>query len=119
MTGTIYITIYTASIPNSVTYKLSLYDKYMSSSDYSRSVYLSQSFGRTASYTLVQPTSINWRRQTFKEFRGSNGPIRIIFNHNYQYVYDYDTNSNSDAILVYYPGGISSSYTYACFLKEY
>ena len=119
MTGTIYITIYTASVPNSVTYKLTLYDKYLSGSDYSKSVYLSATFSRTASYTVLQPTAIKWRKQVFKEFRSSSGPIRIILNHNYQYVYDYDTNSNSDAILVYYPGGISSSYTYMCFLKEY
>ena len=119
MSGTMYITLYTSSVPSSVTYKLTLYDKYLSGSDYSRSVYLSQSFSRTSSSTLVQPTSIKWRRQTYKEFRTSNGPIRIILNHNYQYVYDSDTSANSDAILVYYPGGISSSYSYVCFLKEY
>lgn len=34
-------------------------------------------------------------------------------------MYDYETINNSDAIAIYYPGGISSSYTYSCFIKEY
>ena len=67
MTGTLYITLYTSSVPSSVTYQLSLYDKYISGSDYARSVYVSQSWSRTASgYNLVQPTSIRWRRQVYK-----------------------------------------------------
>ena len=120
MSGTLYITIYTGSIPSSTTYTFTHYDRYFSSSDYSRSVHASSSFSRSSSYTLVQPTSISWRRQTFKEFRTTNGPIRLIFNHNYQYVYDYETIDNSDGIAVYYPGGaISSAYNYACFIKEY
>lgn len=119
MSGYLYITLHTASVPTSTNYRLHLYDKYLGSSDYSRSAYTSQSFSRTTSYSVVQPTAIQWRRQVFKEFRTSNGPIRFTFNHNYQYVYDYQTSSNSDAIVVYYPGGISSSYKYACFLKEY
>ena len=119
MTGTLYVTFHTASIPTSTTYKLHLYDKYLSGSDYSRSVYKTASFSRTTSYSVVQPTAIQWRRPVFKEFRTSNGPIRFTFNHNYQYVYDYQTTSNSDALVVYYPGGISSSYSYVCFLKEF
>ena len=119
MSGTLYITVNTASIPSSTNYRFSHYDKYFSGSDYSRSVYLSASFSRTSSYTLVQPTAISWRKQTFKEFRVTNGPIRILLNHNYQYVYDYETINNSDALVVYYPGGISSSYKYSCFIKEY
>ncbi len=58
MTGTLYITMHTASVPSSTTYQLTLYDKYFSGSDYSRSVYKSASFSRQASYTVVQPTSI-------------------------------------------------------------
>ena len=53
MSGTLYITINTASIPSSTTYKFTHYDKYFSGSDYSRSVYLSSSFSRSTSYTLV------------------------------------------------------------------
>ena len=66
MTGTLYITVHTASIPSSTTYYFTLYDKYLSGSDYSRTVYRSGSFARTHSYTVVQPTAIKWRRQTFK-----------------------------------------------------
>jgi hypothetical protein len=38
-------------------------------------------------------------------------------NNNYQYVYDYVTTSNSDAIGVVYPGGISNSNSFVCFVK--
>lgn len=81
---------------------------------------ISDSFARVASgFSLVQPTSIMWRRQVYKEYQASSAPIRIIFNNNYQYVYDYVTPGNSDGIVVVYPGGISNTYTYSCFLKEY
>ena len=100
MTGTLYITFATDSIPTSTTYTFTHYDKYLSGSDYSRAVLLSASFSRSSSYNLVQPTSIQWRRQVYKEFRTNNGPIRINFHHNYQYVYDYDTTANSDAIVI-------------------
>lgn len=119
MTGTLYITFATDSIPASTTYTFTHYDKYLSGSDYSRSVYLSATFARSTSYNLVQPTSIQWRRQVYKEFRTTNGPIRLFFHHNFQYVYDYETPANSDAIVVEYRGGINSAYTYVCFLKEY
>ena len=120
MTGTLYITLYMSSIPSTLTYQLSLYDKYISGSDYSRTVYVSQSWSRTASgYSLVQPTSINWRKQVYKEFRTDAAPIRFTFSNNYAYVYDYTTPGNSDALAIVYPGGISSSYDYSCFIKEY
>lgn len=120
MTGTLYITLYMSSIPNSLTYQLDLYDKYLSGSDYSRTVSTSGNWARTASgYTLVQPTAINWRKQVYKEFRTDAAPIRFTFNSNHQYVYDYASSGNSDALAIVYPGGISTSHNYVCFIKEY
>lgn len=120
MTGTLEIVVFTSSVPSSVTYTFELYDKYISSSNYARSVVISNSFSRQASgFNVVQPTSIMWRRQVYKEYQTSAAPIRIIFNNNYQYVYDYVTPGNSDGIVVVFPGGISNTYTYSCFLKEY
>ena len=119
MTGTLYITFYTNSVPNSVTYRLQLFDKYISGSDYAISVDKSATFARSTSHTLVQSTSILWRRQTFKELRLADGPKRIIFNNNFQYVYDINTYSNSDALVVEYPGGINSAHNYYCLVKEY
>ena len=119
MTGTLYVTFNTQTIPQSCSYSVYLWDKYFSGSDNSRSVLVSSSFTRYTNYNLVQPTKIFWNRQAYYENRVSNAPIRIFLQHNYQYVYDYESPNNSDAIAVYYPGGISSSYTYWCLLREY
>lgn len=67
MTGTLYINFYTSSVPNTVSYTFELFDKYITSSDYARTVAISNSWSRIASgYSLVQPTSIMWRRQAYK-----------------------------------------------------
>lgn len=120
MTGTLYISLYTSSIPSTVSYTFQLFDKYVSGSDYGQSVSVSNSFSRVPSgFSVVQPTSIMWRRQVYKELQSSAAPIRFILNNNYQYVYDYVTPSNSDAIQIVYPGDISESYNYQCFIREY
>jgi hypothetical protein len=120
MTGTLEIVLVTTTVPSSVSYTFELFDKWVSASDYSRSVAISNSFARVATnFTVVLPTTILWRRQVYKEYQSSSAPIRFILNNNYQYVYDYVTPSNSDAIAIYYPGGISNSYSYSCYLKEY
>ena len=120
MTGTLEIVLVTTTVPSSVTYTFELFDKYVSGSDYARSVTVSNSFSRVAGgFNVVLPTTIIWRRQVYKEYQSSAAPIRFIFNNNYQYVYDYVTPGNSDAIAIYYPGGLSNSYSYSCFIKEY
>ena len=119
ITGTLYITLYTSSMPSSLTYRMQLYDKYISGSDYSIGVDITQSFSRSPPNTLVQSTSILWRRQAFKMLSSTSGPKRVIFNNNFQYVYDTDTPALSDAIVLTFPTGISNSYTYHCKAYEY
>jgi hypothetical protein len=54
-------------MPNSATYTFWLFNKYVSASDYARTVAVSGPFGRVASgYIVAQPTSIMWRRQVYK-----------------------------------------------------
>lgn len=67
MTGTLYIIAYTSSIPSSVTYTLEVFDKYVSGSDYGRSVAISSSFANVATgFNVVQPTKFMWRRMVYK-----------------------------------------------------
>lgn len=87
MTDYLYITLYTNALPTSTTYIFELFDKYISSSDYSRTVYISQSFTHTpGSDTLIQSTSVQWRQQKYKQYMTSSGPIRFTMNNNFEYV---------------------------------
>jgi len=125
ISGTMYITLNTDALPSSTSYIFELYDRYVSSTNYGRSVYTSGSFGRSASgYTLLQPNNIKWRRQTYKQLRYDNGPIRLTLNNNFQYVSNYDMTANaessgSDAILVKVPGSGLTSTSYYCLAREY
>jgi len=86
MTDYLYITVYTNALPSTTTYIFELYDKYISASDYSRTVYLSNSFSHTptsGSDVLVQKTAVQWRQQTYKQYLTSTGPIRFTFNNNF------------------------------------
>lgn len=91
-TGYLYITFQTDSVPSSSTYTFVLYDRYVSSTNYGASVSVSGTFSRTVSgsYTTLQPTSIKWRRQTYKNIRSDTGPVKVILNNNYQYVSTYN-----------------------------
>lgn len=65
--GNIIFTLVTTSVPSSSTYTLTVYDKYVSGSDYARIIETSGSFSRPATgFNVVQPTTILWRRQVYK-----------------------------------------------------
>lgn len=67
MTGNLHISLYTTSVPSTLSYTLEVFDKYVSGSDYALTVSVSGSFSRIASgFNLIQPTSIMWRRQVYK-----------------------------------------------------
>jgi hypothetical protein len=125
-TGQLYITFETDSVPSSSTYTFYLYDRYTSGSDNGLAVSTSGTFGRTVSgsYTTLQPTSINWRRQTYKDVRSDAGPVKLTLNNNYQYVSTYSISSNaeassSDAIVINVPGSGLSNDAYYCYAREY
>jgi len=65
-TGYVYITINTGSVPNSCSYNFYLYDRYVTSTNYGRAIVSSNSFSRSTGYSLLQSTSIKWRRQAYK-----------------------------------------------------
>lgn len=124
ISGYLYVTLNTGSLPSSTTYIFEVFDRYVSGTNYGRSVYTTGSFARSASgYTLLQPTSMKWRRQAYKELRTDAGPIRLTVNNNFQYVSNYNMGSNaedngSDGLLVYVPNGITSG-SYYCITREY
>jgi hypothetical protein len=88
MTDYLYITLYTNALPTSTTYSFELFDKYISASDYARTVYIQQSFSHTptGSDTLIQKTSVQWRQQRYKQYMTSSGPLRFTLNNNFEYV---------------------------------
>ena len=122
-----YVTFYTDYLPSSPSYTFNLYDKYYSGSNYGVSVQVSGSFGRSVSgsWSTMAPTSVKWRRQTYKQLRSDAGPLRFTFNNNnYQYVSTYDMVSNSESsssdgiYLFIYESGITND-RYYCYAREY
>lgn len=73
----------------------------------------------------MPPTSVIWRRPTYKQARTDAGPVRITFNNNYQYVSTYNMNTNSedssssDGIIIYVPNSGLSNNAYYCYAREY
>jgi hypothetical protein len=95
-TGKLLITLATSSVPASTTFTFELYDKYISSTDYGRSVYVQQTItDNPSSVTVLPSTNILWRRMTYKQLRTDAGPLRVTINNNYQYVSVYNMASNS------------------------
>jgi len=95
-TGLTYITFSTDSVPSSTSYQIELIDRWHSSSDYAAPVERTLSFSRSHSNTLMQPTSIKWRRQAYKQLRSDTGPVRLTLqNQNYQYVSTYSMSTYS------------------------
>jgi len=122
-----YVTFYTDYLPTSPSYTFNLFDKYYSSTDYGLSVQVTGSFGRSVSgsWSTMSPTSVKWRRQTYKQLRNDAGPLRFTMNNNnYQYVSTYDMVSNiesssSDGITFYVPGSGITNDPYYCYAREY
>lgn len=95
-TGKLIITLSTSSVPSSTTFTFELYDRYISSSDYGRSVYVTKTISNNpGSYSMLPSTSIVWRRMAYKQLRTDSGPVRITLNNNYQYVSVYNMSTNS------------------------
>jgi len=108
------------------TFTFTIFDKYLSSSDYARSAVTSVTVNsrQFSNIVLIPQTSIRWRRQTFikANIDGSSistSAFRFTLNNNLQYVSNYDqTNnvesSNSYGILYEYESSdiISSSKFY-------
>jgi hypothetical protein len=125
-TNFLYISFYTDNVPASTTYTLRLYDKFYSGSNNGLVVAVSGSFGRTvsASFTTLPPTSIRWRRPTFRQLRNDAGPVKLILNNNYQYVSTYSMSTNSessssDGIIIFVPGSGLTNHPYYCLAREY
>lgn len=126
-TDYLYVTFYTDNLPSSTSYTFKLFDKYYNSSDNGISVQVTGTFGRSpsGSPTIMPPTSVKWRRQTYKQLRIDAGPLRLTFNNNnYQYVSTYDMTNNvestsSDGIVLYVPGSGITSDSYYCYAREY
>jgi hypothetical protein len=125
-TGYVYITFYTDNVPASATYTVKLYDKYYSGSNYGLVVSTAGSFGRTVSgsYSTLAPTSIRWRRTTYKNLRTDAGPVKLTLNNNYQYVSTWSMSSHSvdpssDGILIKTAGSGLSNVPYYCYAREY
>jgi hypothetical protein len=125
-TGYVYITFYTDNVPASATYTVKLYDKFYSDSNCGLVVSTSGSFGRTVNvlYSTLAPTSIRWRRTTYKDVRTDAGPVKLTLNNNYQYVSTWSMSSHSevttsDGIVIYVPGSGLSNVAYYCYAREY
>lgn len=126
-TDYMYVTFYTDNMPTTPSYTFKLFDKYYGPTDYGISVQVTGSFGRTvnAAWTTMAPTSVRWRRQTYKQILSGVGPLRFFFNNNnYQYVSTYDSgnnveSTNSDAIQYYLSGGGFTNDPYYCYAREY
>lgn len=96
LTGTFVITLSTDSVPSTTTFTLTLYEKYISSSDYAISVQVSSTKSDSpGSYTLLPSTNVLWRRQTYKQLQTASGPLRVTLNNNFQYVSQYVMSSNA------------------------
>lgn len=97
MTDYLFITLYTSTLPASTSYYFELFDKYVSATDYARSVYVTGTISRNpyGSDTLTQSTTVQWRQQKYKRFLTGSGPIRITLNNNFEYVSVYNDTTNS------------------------
>jgi hypothetical protein len=94
--GILVVTLSTTSIPSSTTFTLSLYDKYITGSDYGISVQVSQTISNApGGYSFLPTTNILWRRQAYKQLSNTAGPFRITINNNFQYVSSYSMSTNS------------------------
>ena len=123
-TGDLIVTFATESVPSSATITFELYDKYISSSDYARSVVVSTSIGNNPSGVTILPrTNIEWRRMVYKQRRTGEGPVRVTLKNNYQYVTPYNTTSNSisrttqNAIIFQILSSQSSNQKYKCAVR--
>ena len=120
------VTFSTGSNPSSSTITFELYDKYISSSDYARSVYVTTSFSNNPSgVTILPPTDIYWRRMAYKQLRTDAGPLRVVLRNNYEYVTAYNTSSNSvststsNGIIFGTHNSQSSNQAFKCVVREY
>ena len=117
----LHIFVSVVAMPTSSACKIELFDKYLSGSDYSRSVSVTTTLTNNPSGVTIMPvTDIKWRKQVYKQYVTTSAPIRFIFQNNYQYVYDQTTPADTDGIQIKYPsGGITSTDKYVCYVKEY
>jgi hypothetical protein len=120
-TGQLVVTLSTSSVPSSTTFYFSLYDKYISSSDYGISVYTSTALSNNPTgYTILPPTNILWRRQAYKQLRTDAAPYRITVNNNFEYVSAYnmgataEDTANSHGLVFSLPTTISGSTKFKC-----
>jgi hypothetical protein len=124
-TSYMYITFYTDNAPSYSDLSFQLFDKFYSWSNYGLVVNSPSSFTATTfSGTVLPPTSVLWRRTTYKDIRSDAGPIKIALNNNYQYVSNYQMSTNSessssDGITIYVPGSGLSNSAYYCYAREY
>lgn len=123
-TAHLIVTLSTSSVPSSTTFYFSLYDKYISSSDYGISVYTSTSLSNNPTgYTILQPTNILWRRQAYKQLRTDAAPLRVTVNNNFEYVSAYnmaatsEDTSNSHGLIFTLPTSVSNTTKYKCLAR--
>lgn len=96
-TGKLIITLSTSSVPSTTTFTFELYDRYVSSSNYGRSVLVTRTVSNSPSgYTILPSTNVLWRRMSYKQLRTDAGPMRVTLNNNYQYVAVYSMSTNSE-----------------------
>ena len=98
--------MHTATLPSQSNYTIEVYDKYIDSNDNAKSVVISGEllFEEKSSYKMVPSTSINWKKQRYREYRLSDGPVRFILNENMPIFYNENNPSNSANILVEHDG---------------
>ena len=120
-TGQLVVTLSTSSVPSSTTFYFSLYDKYISSSDYGISVYTSTALSNNPTgYSILPVTNILWRRQAYKQLRTDAAPYRITVNNNFEYVSAYnmgataEDTANSHGLVFSLPTTISGSTKFKC-----
>ena len=127
LTGTFVITLATDSVPANTTFTLTLYDKYISGSDYSVSVQVSSVKSKSpgGSYSLLPSTNVLWRRQTYKQLTTTAGPLRVTLNNNFQYVSQYvmgsnaEDTTNSNSIIFSLPSTVPGGSNFKCVAREY
>lgn len=113
-------------MPTSTTFTFELYDKYISGSDYARSVVTTTTISNNPTGVTVLPnTNILWRRMAYKQLRSDAGPLRVTLNNNFQYVSTYNTTSNSvsttasNGIIFLLPTTLTTTTKYECRAREY
>lgn len=113
-------------MPTSSTFTFELYDKYVSGSNYGRSVYVQTTINdNPTSVTVLPSTSIQWRRMAYYQLRTDAGALRLTFSNTYQYVSTYNTATNSineassSGMVLSLPSTLTASTKYTCLIREY